>query len=172
MQVEVRRAVPADSRAIAAIHVRAWQVAYRGLVPDDLVAGLSAERREVFWREAAAGGDGTHPVFVAVGNDALLGFCATAVPSRDQDTGEDVAEIAAIYVSPDVWGSGVGTGLMDAALSEVRARGCHSVTLWVLADNRLARDFYARFGFAPEGAETIHEASGQTEVRLRASLTA
>jgi GNAT superfamily N-acetyltransferase len=97
----------------------------------------------------------------------VLGFCALAVPSRDEDTGERVAEIAAIYVTPDAWRGGVGTALLDAALTEVRARGCKSVTLWVLVDNHRARDFYARFGFTPDGAAMLHEASGQTELRLR-----
>jgi GNAT superfamily N-acetyltransferase len=83
------------------------------------------------------------------------------------NTDEDVAEIAAIYVTPDVWRTGVGTALLDAALTETRARGCKSMTLWVLADNHRARDFYARFGFTPDGAAMLHEASGQTEIRLR-----
>jgi GNAT superfamily N-acetyltransferase len=163
----VRRAVPDDAGAIAAIHVRAWQSAYRGLVRDELLDGLTVEGREGFWREAAAGGQRAGPVFVAVDDDAVLGFCALAVPSRDVNTDEDVAEIAAIYVTPDVWRTGVGTALLDAALTETRARGCKSMTLWVLADNHRARDFYARFGFTPDGAAMLHEASGQTEIRLR-----
>jgi hypothetical protein len=41
------------------------------------------------------------------------------------------------------------------------------VTLWVLAENRQARDFYARFGLVADGRETTHEDSGAREVRLR-----
>jgi RimJ/RimL family protein N-acetyltransferase len=44
------------------------------------------------------------------------------------------------------------------------------LTLWVLAENQQARDFYARLGFAPDGAETTHEGSGKSEIRLRAPL--
>ena len=44
------------------------------------------------------------------------------------------------------------------------------MTLWVLAGNRHARDFYARFGFEPDGAEMTQE--GEREVRLRGSVTA
>ncbi len=171
MQVEVRRAVPEDAAAIATIHVRTWQAAYRGLVPDEVLDGLSVEQREKFWREAAAGGQGAGAVFVATDDGVVVGFCALASASRDDDADERVAEIGAIYVNPDVWRSGVGTALMDVALGDLRAGDSQSVTLWVLANNRQARDFYAQLGFQPDGAEMTHESSGQIEVRLRASLT-
>lgn len=61
---------------------------------------------------------------------------------------------------------------MDVALGDLRAGGWRWVTLWVLAENQQARDFYARFGFAPDGAETTHEHSGKAEVRLRGAITA
>jgi RimJ/RimL family protein N-acetyltransferase len=46
------------------------------------------------------------------------------------------------------------------------------VTLWVLAENQQARDFYARFGFEPDGAEMKHAGSGEKEVRLRGPVAA
>ena len=170
MAVEVRRAAPEDAAAIAAVHVRAWQVAYRGLMPDQLLDGLSVTEREEFWRQALAGGQGPSKVFVAVEDEAVLGFCAIATPSRDDDADDHVAEIGAIYVDPYVWRSGVGRALMEVALTDLRAAGWRAVTLWVLAENRPARDFYREFGFEPDGAEITHERSGQMEVRLRATL--
>jgi hypothetical protein len=44
--IVVRHAVQADAGAIAGIHVRGGRAAYRGLVPDALLEGLSIERRE------------------------------------------------------------------------------------------------------------------------------
>lgn len=166
----MRRAVPQDARAIAEIHVRSWQVAYRGLVPDDVLDGLSVAQREQFWREASAGGHGAGAVFVASGGSQIEGFCALSTPSRDEDADEGTAEIGAIYVDPSAWRRGVGGALMDAALTELRAGGWRQVTLWVLAANRPARDFYSRFGFEPDGGELIHARSGQTEIRLRAAV--
>ena len=164
--------MPDDARAIAELHVRTWQVAYRGLMPDDVLDGLSVAQREQFWREATAAGRAPVQVFVAAAGARVLGFCAVATPSRDDDAeeGGGVAEIGAIYVDPGAWRSGVGTALMDAALAELRGGGWRSVALWVFAENHQAREFYARFGFAPDGAEMLHERSGQSEVRLRASL--
>jgi len=171
MAVEVRRAVPDDAAPIAAVHVRAWQVAYRGLMPDDVLDGLSVERREEMWQQALTGED-SPGVYVAVTDGAVVGFCAVAAPSRDDDAEDGVGEIAAIYVEPDVWRTGAGRALMDVALEDLRADGWQWVTLWVLAENQPARDFYSRYGFEPDGAEMTHEGSGEKEVRLRGVVPA
>jgi GNAT superfamily N-acetyltransferase len=171
MALEVRRAVLEDAAPIAAVHVRTWQVAYRGLMPDEVLDGLSVEGREEMWRQATTG-DERSAVYVAVEGEVVVGFCAVAAPSRDDDAEDGVAEIAAIYVEPDTWRTGVGRALMDAALADLRTDGWRGVTLWVLAGNRQAREFYARFGFEPDGAEMTHEGSGEKEVRLRGSITA
>ena len=36
----VREAQPRDAAEVAGVHVRSWQVAYRGLFPDDYLDGL------------------------------------------------------------------------------------------------------------------------------------
>ena len=38
--VELRRAVPGDENEVAEVHVRSWQVAYRGLLPDAYLDAL------------------------------------------------------------------------------------------------------------------------------------
>lgn len=53
---------------------------------------------------------------VAVRDGVLAGFCIVAVPSRDPDADEGVAEIAALNVAPAHWGTGVGSALMRDAL--------------------------------------------------------
>lgn len=171
MPLEVRPAIPDDAAAIAAVHVRAWQVAYRGLIPDEVLDGLSVEQRQEAWRQAMSGED-SPAVYVAVKDGAVVGFCAAAAPGRDVYAGGDVAEIGAIYVEPDLWRRGIGSALMDAAIDDLRAVGWRWVTLWVLAKNEQARGFYARYGLQPDGAETTHEDSGEREIRLRGSIAA
>ncbi len=168
----VRRAVPADAPAIADIHVRSWQAAYRGLMPDDLLDGLSVADREARWTEAIAGRGGEGAVFVAEQDGRLTGFCGASEPSRDDDAAPDVAEIGAIYVDPELFRAGAGQALMDAALAHLESAGWREATLWVLAGNEPALNFYARFGFAPDGSEKLYERSGTTGIRLRRSLQA
>lgn len=165
----VRRATPADAGAIAGVHVRSWQVAYRGLVPDDVLDTLSLAHRESTWQTLLArNADGAFTLVAE--RDQIVGFCSIIAPSRDDDAGERTSEVAAVYVDPDHSRTGIGSELLAAALREVAAAGANDVTLWVFAENHAALAFYRRFGFVADGAETRHELSGQKEIRLRAPI--
>jgi GrpB-like predicted nucleotidyltransferase (UPF0157 family)/ribosomal protein S18 acetylase RimI-like enzyme len=168
----VRRAESDDVAGIADIHVRSWQAAYRGVLPDELLDDLSAPEREGSWRSVLADDEGDQLILVAEDAEDLAGFCAIATPSREAGTGERTAEIGAIYADPARWRQGVGTALLSAALAELTAQGWREVVLWVLPENRAALAFYDRFGFVVEaGVEKREERSGAPVIRLRADLT-
>lgn len=152
----VRRPTSADAGAIADVHVRSWQIAYRGLVPDEVLDNLSIAHRKSTWQTLLA-------------RNAKGAFTLVA-RSRDDDAGERTCEVAALYVDPDHWRAGIGRKLLVTALREVAAAGAEHVTLWVFAENHPALAFYRRFGFVADGAEKWHEASGQKEIRLRAPI--
>ena len=166
-EISLHEATPADAAAIAAVHVASWRAAYRGIVPDDHLAGLSVARRERQWREWIS--RGTSVLLASSdpdpdpGPDRLDGFCATR-PAEDAEP----PEIGALYVDPPAYRTGVGTTLLVEALRRLRAADKREVTLWVFAANAGARAFYDRHGFAPDGA--IDSALGAQEIRLRASL--
>jgi ribosomal protein S18 acetylase RimI-like enzyme len=141
-------------------------------MPDELLDGLAVAQRKELWRDELTRETSPPAVYAAVDDGELVGFCAIQAPSRDDDAGDGVAEVAAIYVHPDAWRGGVGRALMDAALADLRAGGWRWVTLWVLAGNQRALDFYARFSLEPDGAEVIEARSGLREVRLRGAVTA
>ena len=46
---EIRKATAQDACGIAFVHMRSWQVAYRGHMPDEFLDGL--EQRTNMWRE-------------------------------------------------------------------------------------------------------------------------
>ena len=57
---------------------------------------------------------------------------------------------------------------MDRVLARSAGAGYSSVTLWVLRDNRRARRFYERAGFAPDGATNVLTRLGDVlELRYR-----
>lgn len=168
--MRVRRAEPADAEAIALAHVRAWQVAYDGLFPEDELAQLDpVARAETLRRRLAAPAAG-HATLAAEGDDGVIGFVSTG-PSRDDDASRRVGELYAIYVDPTAWGLGAGRQLMDAALDELGATFAEA-TLWVLAENPRARRFYEAAGWRPDGAEKedTYLRTPVTEVRYRISL--
>lgn len=157
--MEVRPARDTDAWGIAQVQVRAWQVAYRGLVDDQHLDRLSAGGEAPFWTEllrAAAS-----RVWVASDREAVVGFCALAVPARDADLGPGSVEIAALYVHPEQWREGIGSLLLETALGS--ADGAQ-VVLWVFRDNRRAQAFYRQHGLAPDGATRTQDGD---EVRMR-----
>src|SRR5438552_3923990 len=112
-ELVVREGVPADARTIAEIHVRAWQTAYRGQMPDALLDSRSVDDREERWRRGfarRAAGEPFPRVWVADRDNRVIGF-ASGGPSQDEDATPGTGEIYAIYLEPEVVGSGVGREL-------------------------------------------------------------
>jgi ribosomal protein S18 acetylase RimI-like enzyme len=167
----LRRAEPEDAEGIAAVHVRSWRAAYRGLVPDDFLVQLSVAERAAAWREQLvdeAGGRGT---FVAQSRDALVGFAAVG-PTRDPFANPGTGEVYAIYVDPDEWRRGIGSSLLTQAVEDLRGRGYTSATLWVLVANDIGRRFYEQHGWQVEGARQTYPIGGVEleEIRYRIEL--
>src|SRR5277367_5568477 len=109
----IRSARVADAAQIAVVHVRSWQGAYRGLLPQAYLDGLDPAQRVGRWEQTLAEAEATPAgVLVAANGRSLLGFVAYS-PSRDADADSGlVGQIGAIYLLPDAWGQGVGRRLM------------------------------------------------------------
>lgn len=146
-----RRATPEDAPAIAEVHTRAWQVGYRGQLPDSFLDGLDTglERRLEGWTRATV--DPDLDVFVAEVDGLVVGFSSSSA-SRDPDFADD-GELQAIYVLGASWGKGFGSALLEASVTALTARGYPSALLWVLAGNDRSIRFYERHGWALDGAE-------------------
>ena len=167
----IRPATEDDAPALADLHVRAWQWAYRGLLPDGYLADLPRQTadREAMWCRQVREPPASSPVWVAERDGRVIGFC-NAVPSRSGEPG--TADLLTLYVEPEVVGTGVGAALMRRALDDLRARGYRAALLWVLEGNERARRFYERWGWVPDGARRSEEIWGAVaeEVRYRIEL--
>jgi GNAT superfamily N-acetyltransferase len=121
--VQLRKARVGDEMAVAEVHVRSWQIGYRGLVADDYLAGLRpADRAERY------SFDVDDPVTVVAVTDRIRGF-VTISPG--------VGELRALYVDPESWRAGLGAALIVEA--ERRLAQHHAAaTLWVLTGNTRA----------------------------------
>lgn len=167
----VRSAEPDDASGIAAVHVASWRDAYRGILPDAFLDGLDVERRARFWREALATPDGAQGTWVALSGDTVVGF-ANVGPAREADAGPDVGELFAIYLDSPCWGRGLGRELMASAVEGLVEQGFRAATLWVLADNRRAIDFYRKAGWTADGTDRTEALAGVqvSELRFRRAL--
>lgn len=164
----IRAATPADAAAVAHIHVESWKVAYRGIMPDDVIARTNVAYRTRFWAERIARRE--WPVFVMEEGDALVAFCQMVPSSDPGDDPTTVGHITSIHVLPQLRGQGHGRALLDHAFAGFRRRGYAEVTLWVLERNASARRFYEKLGFQEDGGRKTYPATDVPEVRYRIGL--
>jgi len=168
----IRAALPSDAPAIGRLHVRSWQTAYRGLLPDALLDELDVaqwtERRRGHLAASAERGVAN---WVAEEEGAVVGWAALG-PARDEDSGSDTCELYALYLAPEHVGRGVGRALIRHCLAEAAAQGHRGMTLWVLANNARAVRFYVAAGFArdPRVTERPFADTGAPQCRMRRDL--
>jgi ribosomal protein S18 acetylase RimI-like enzyme len=173
--VELRDATPADARAIAGVLVRSWRAAYRGLLPDDVLADLSVSDRERFWSDILTARPAHTRIVVAAIEDAVVGFAATGPPLVPDDRADPtLGDLYALYLDPDVWCRGIGARLHAAALDRLRSCGFTHAGLWVLDTNERASRFYIRHGWTDTGRTQVDHGPAGTELherRLRRDLS-
>ncbi|MEU3269299.1 GNAT family N-acetyltransferase [Saccharomonospora sp. NPDC006951] len=178
---EVREATSADAHGIAGVLVRSWRAAYRGQLPDEVLAGLSVAERERFWTGVlAARPPRTRAVVATIADtaEAVAGFAATGPPLVPDDVADpalgDLGDLYALYLDPGVWGRGIGSLLHAAALDRLRSCGFTQAGLWVLGTNERALRFYHRHGWTDTGLSRLDRGPGGTELcelRLHRDLT-
>jgi GNAT superfamily N-acetyltransferase len=117
----IRTATVADARAVAEVHVKSWQAAYRGLLPEKFLKSLSVDRREQQWRSGVQNPE--QVVLVYERDHHIVAFCGFA-PSRDDEAKATVAEVGTLYALESMWGQGVGQALWNEAVKK-----CVSVAL-------------------------------------------
>ena len=167
--LSVRVARQEDAPAVAAVHVRSWQAAYRGLLPDDYLDSLRPEDRVAHYTFDSP--DANLPVtVVALEGGAVCGFVTTG-PSRDADVA-GMGEVLALYVAPEAWGTGVGARLVTEGRAHLSHMGFTEAVLWVLVGNDRAQRFYRTDGWQPDDGRRSEELWGVVvdEVRFRRRL--
>jgi GNAT superfamily N-acetyltransferase len=165
----LRPAEPGDEMAVAQVHVRSWQSAYRNLLPAEYLAQLRAEDRARRYTFGSA--DAREPVTVVAEEKGIVWGFATTAPARDPDAlGQ--GELCALYVDPDRWGRGVGAALVSAARERLSSLGFGHAVLWLLVGNARAQRFYGIDRWAPDGARRTDSVWGATvdEIRWRRKL--
>ena len=171
MVVTIRDATIADAHAIAEVHVASWRWAYRDLLPEAVLVGLSVDARAEMWSSLLGDPDERSVVLVAVEDAAVVGF-ASAGPSRDSDAPGWEAEVFSLYLVEHVTGRGLGRELFAALAAALRDRGFERATLWVLEANERTRRFYEAAGWRLDGGHDRYEIEGRgyPELRYAASL--
>lgn len=167
-QLVIRWADLGDCRNLGRVHSEAYRSAYRGIIPDDYLIRVHADNRETYYREAL--GNGSEKVAILIENQAAAGVLVVG-ESRDDDLDASYGEIWSIYMIEDVWGKGYGKAFLQWGIERLKELGYSKVSLWVLEENKRARNFYERFGFRSDGAEkTITRGRELVQIRYVRSI--
>jgi GNAT superfamily N-acetyltransferase len=160
----LRPATPEDALSVARVHVRAWQSAYRTLLPDDYLDGLSAQERAQ--RYDFSNPDPLSFQTIVLENDGAIAGFATTSRSRDEQL-PGFGELCALYVDPSKWGMGYGVALLREARGQLFNLGFTDALLWVLRGNTRAERFYRNDGWIEDGMKRMESVWGATVEGLR-----
>ncbi|WP_426593108.1 GNAT family N-acetyltransferase [Cellulomonas sp. McL0617] len=154
----VRPAVLEDIPSLAALAALTFPLACPpDSTPADQQAFIDAVLSPERFADYLASSD--RSVLVAEDDDALVGYTMLVfTPPTDREvvaalTLAPAAELSKCYVHPGHHGAGVAHALMASSLSVATARGAAGMWLGVNQQNRRARAFYERSGFAVVGTK-------------------
>lgn len=176
MNIRLKPATINGIDTITYINVKCWKLAYRGIVPDEYLDNLTFEsRRKLIERLIVTPPFERQKTLVAEqvsdSENSVVGFVTFGKANQSSKILELVygafGEIYAIYVEPNVWGTGVGRTLLKAAVTELRRDGFYNTLLWVYEENVTSRGFYEKLGFAADGAKRSEEISGRLANEVR-----
>jgi ribosomal protein S18 acetylase RimI-like enzyme len=140
----VREANDSDIPAIARVHIDTWRTTYSGIMPDEVLANLSYEKREQGWRQIF--NNAVSSQFFGVAENELgqiVGF-ACGGPERTDDPIYK-GELYAIYILKNYQQQGIGRRLTVEVIQRLAQANIYSMLVWVLADNPSCR-FYEALG--------------------------
>ena len=142
-EVSLRRATVADAEAIAAVRVEGWQTAYRGMIPDQYLDEMLVDDHVLYWKrilQALPAAADKACVYVAESEGHVIGFVSATLLAEPKHGYH--AELGALYIRPQWQRAGIGRRMMHKIARTLQSWNCADLVVWVLSDNRLARNFY------------------------------
>ena len=139
--IEIRRARPADAKAVADTHDEAWRTAYQGIIPGRELDRLIARRGPDWWDGAIRKGS---RISILVFGETIAGY-ANYGRNRARSLYYD-GEVYELYLRPEFQGLGFGRRLFTAARRDLTQSGMNSLVVWALSDNEPATAFYRALG--------------------------
>jgi ribosomal protein S18 acetylase RimI-like enzyme len=143
--VRIREATLSDTDGMARVRIDTWRSAYRGILPEDYLAGLSYDQtasrwRETLWKALRPGS------FVYIAEDEAGQIIGIAIGGPEQSADLQYrGEIYVLYVLPEYQRQAIGRRLVTACALRLLQNGLDSLLIWVIAANPYRR-FYETLG--------------------------
>jgi ribosomal protein S18 acetylase RimI-like enzyme len=149
MPWRLRRAEEGDAPALSLVAAASFLETFAGILSgDDIVAHVTNKSAPAMFARWIA-----DPVSIATlathpDGDAPVGYTVLTTPDAVGDIMPGDIELRRIYTLSTARGTGLGSALMDRAITDARALGHTRMLLGVLATNHRACAFYERQGFS------------------------
>lgn len=144
---------------LAEIYLESWHFAFSKHFPPESLARVAVSDFEHRWRDFFA--EKNIRSFVYELDSVPLGFVTCKINN------EEPAEVVSMMVLPTRIRTGIGSKLMEKAISCLLDNKCKAAILWVVRENANARRFYERFGFSPSEEERFIQRYGIELCQLR-----
>jgi L-amino acid N-acyltransferase YncA len=141
--LEIRPAQFSDLPRIVEIYNQA--VAQKGATAD--LTPVSVEERRPWFEEHS---DNKHPLWVAVGNENILGWCSLSPYRPGRMALRYTAEIS-YYIHRDYQGKGIGSALIDHAIHQCTTLDIKTLFALLLDINIPSIKILEKFGFVRWG---------------------
>ncbi len=137
----IRPARLSDAEALSRIYVESWRVAYKSILPQSYLDGLSSKKVLHAMRRNLV--DIYSRCLVATSGETPVGYILAG--SRREDDPVYSAEIYEFYLTPSVQRQGIGRQLLAHMAAKLQQAGFHTLLAWVLTRNP-NRHFYTKCG--------------------------
>lgn len=139
----IRKARPGDEEQLAAVHIRCWQEAYRGILPQTFLDSLSNEQDQRYRMWINILSNPQRWAWVAEFENNIIGFSLFG-PPRDPNR-ENFIELGAIYLLQKHQGKKIGFSLLRTGFEAMKNLGYERAYCWTLEQNPTRR-FYEKTG--------------------------
>ena len=149
-EINICLATPADAPDMAEILMRSWEVAYKEIMPPDVIREKNATRHDLYKRVIT---EYNTIHYIIQKNEKTVGLVRMDNASCT-DLNDSFYELLAIYIHPNYWREGIGSYAMDFILNHAQGLRKTAIIVWVLEKNADAIKFYEKFDFKIDGATT------------------
>ncbi|MGY4691522.1 N-acetyltransferase family protein [Salibacterium sp. K-3] len=138
----IRSAQPEDARMIAELHIEGWRRAYDGIFPENVLKELDVTEWTTWWSSMLQQTQVMTDVVVSE-YGTIVGVVSGG-PLRDTSMSGYDGELYAIYLAPEVQGTGLGRKLFLSMAGRLQEHGFTSMIVWLAVKNE-ARYFYEKY---------------------------
>ena len=142
----IRRATLSDVNPIAMVIMRAWKVAYTGIIDPEYIEGMDKDRYVSIFKNNILNQE---EIIFVYDEKGVKGFI-----SGKEQNGKYDCEIVGLYVNPENQGQGIGKLLFQKIKEDFQTKGRNNLIVWTL-DKAGNNDFYMKMGGEKKENKTL-----------------